>query len=1092
MDKCQQWDQNDLYIGPSTGDVKGSNKGLFSGKHVGPSILCLWKGISINSDYLRFSDYDISNVRNVIGEAFLLDKDPSSIGYADYVQYTLDPTKVNCELRSMFKDGFVALFSKKDIPAGKEFLVSLDKNLLTYYFRSSWNSDILTPIQKQVLQLYDIDIDFARNISNEYSISKSIEYKLITFTDWNYGTINTVHNLPNIKRSCYIASTIQILSHIPAYSRILLESDLGNNLDPSTFLFHYIKFLKIFLHEQKRNSKVIKSEYSYFADNRTLINPKFVVKQDQDCQEYFTALLNKFASECSSLEYVNHHLFSMYVQLRTDLPDCGHYSITSNVQQILLLEFDLPTEPPEPPKKKLRGSPKKEKSNDSPKTYILEEMISFHCQKKEMEYKCPGCNVHKQGFQTRLIHKYPNILFIQLQRTGYNYEKNEQVLVKEKVKYKRYMTLFEGEDKNEVYFELISLVVFKGDSLSTGHYFTYILNSDKQWYLVDDADNPDKVDIETAKDILSHKLVYILVYKKCTKDGIMRDRFDMVMDSYGKDKEKKIAVALHFPCGSNSSGRPNKDCKEIIMKFQKSNCQNISDFRKFINDNEYKLNFWRYYKPEKKEHYSIYNSCVPNGTCGFQLDFLIRERVQHGQVIPKDKNVYIYETTKHINNNETMDYFLHYLKTILTTPKHYFPTVKKPRMGTRNDEITNTYKSYDDWIFIRGKRSKSGEIDSNTYKDEFAYYKFYSAYQWIKDNPDFETGKYPEEKYFRDHKIELWYSINMFNYTKQERKFSIFQNTSNQEYVPHIPNYDILYYIPKYTEYAYAYDQDDIRDCLNIDNSGVLSKQHFYLYPVQYYSDYTQTESLTECYENMNHILEYGEFKYPEYEQLYRWGGTHTNLKRSYKIYPGESATDNKKLASIFDQTRKVKIIDLSTEKGLQELENQKLIEAYLADQACEDGDTVTANSNSINIDLTTEEKAINQITITKKTDSHPTQDIVATSSTTDGTEMCVVPSHPNETNEEKEAAKLFKMLLPNFLFMLKDNNYDTNYEKVKSQTKELLKGYYDNNKEIINNSFLNPILTPESFIDLTSTSNNLTKKRIEVNKKSPNKKIKK
>jgi hypothetical protein len=106
---------------------------------------------------------------------------------------------------------------------------------------------------------------------------------------------------------------------------------------------------------------------------------------------------------------------------------------------------------------------------------------------------------------------------------------------------------------------------------------------------------------------------------------------------------------------------------------------------------------------------------------------------------------------------------------------------------------------------------------------------------------------------------------------------------------------------------------------------------------------------------------------------------------------------------------------------------------------------------------------------------------------------MCVVPSYPNETNEEKEAAKLLKMLLPNFLFMLKDNNYDTNYEKVKSQTKELLKGYCDNNKEIIiNNSFLNPILTPESFIDLTSTSTNLTKKRIEVNKKSPNKKIKK
>ena len=104
----------------------------------------------------------------------------------------------------------------------------------------------------------------------------------------------------------------------------------------------------------------------------------------------------------------------------------------------------------------------------------------------------------------------------------------------------------------------------------------------------------------------------------------------------------------------------------------------------------------------------------------------------------------------------------------------------------------------------------------------------------------------------------------------------------------------------------------------------------------------------------------------------------------------------------------------------------------------------------------------------------------------TAATGMCVASPNPQDTTEEKDIAiNLFKTLLPNVLFMLKDKDYK---HDIKFQTINLLKGYYDNNKgNIKNNSILYPILSPDSVIDLTASS----VEQKEENSKSPNKKKK-
>ena len=56
--------------------------------------------------------------------------------------------------------------------------------------------------------------------------------------------------------------------------------------------------------------------------------------------EFFLVILDKFSSECSSFEHVKHHLFCMYVDVRTELLDCGHYSITRNMEHFIFFEFE--------------------------------------------------------------------------------------------------------------------------------------------------------------------------------------------------------------------------------------------------------------------------------------------------------------------------------------------------------------------------------------------------------------------------------------------------------------------------------------------------------------------------------------------------------------------------------------------------------------------------------------------------------------------------------------------------------------------------------------------------------------------------------
>ena len=72
------------------------------------------------------------------------------------------------------------------------------------------------------------------------------------------------------------------------------------------------------------------------------------------------------------------------------------------------------------------------------------------------------------------------------------------------------------------------------------------------------------------------------------------------------------------------------------------------------------------------------------------------------------------------------------------------------------------------------------------------------AYLWMS-NPttNFVEDKYPPNTEYRKVIFDLWYGMEMFNYTKEKRDFSIFNNSVSIHNVPCINFFNIKLYKQK-------------------------------------------------------------------------------------------------------------------------------------------------------------------------------------------------------------------------------------------------------------------------------------------------------
>ena len=210
----------------------------------------------------------------------ILDHDPNYISYADIVKDPVDMRKVNAEL-VVDKYGNVVLSAIKDIMPGEEILISFGQLFWAYFLRERWNTrnEKMLESYSNVKKVYSLTDFFTRSIFNEYTMSNTISEKLDEFTLWELGTNHSLNNLRNSQNSCYMAALLQCIAHIPALSRLLLETDLCTNISDNTFLFNYMELLKVLINTNKQSKSDINNTSLFFKRNRNVIMMFIILKK---------------------------------------------------------------------------------------------------------------------------------------------------------------------------------------------------------------------------------------------------------------------------------------------------------------------------------------------------------------------------------------------------------------------------------------------------------------------------------------------------------------------------------------------------------------------------------------------------------------------------------------------------------------------------------------------------------------------------------------------------------------------------------------------------------------------------------------------
>jgi len=132
---------------------------------------------------------------------------------------------------------------------------------------------------------------------------------------------------------------------------------------------------------------------------------------------------------------------------------------------------------------------------------------------------------------------------------------------------------------------------------------------------------------------------------------------------------------------------------------------------------------------------------------------------------------------------------------------------------------------------------------------------------------------------------------------------------------------------------GYKYSYDEVSSAAEDLNQEAGDGSHYHSLPTQCF-DKNLNKGLTDYFENIKHIIDYGEFRHPEYEPMLR-RGRKENVIRSYDKYIQISSDNTAKVtatSNVFSAIlSKIKNDTIVIE------EQELLISAFLLDQQIDD-----------------------------------------------------------------------------------------------------------------------------------------------------------
>ncbi|KAH3675921.1 hypothetical protein WICMUC_002217 [Wickerhamomyces mucosus] len=362
--------------------------------------------------------------------------------------------------------------------------------------------------------------------------------------------------------TCYTNAAIQAMIHIPAIQHYLNDIIKGNYKN----IINSKSVTQILAETSQRIWNGFDKRQKLSNNSNKFINPKKLIGrlddincmmsewQQEDSHEYFMSLLSRLQEDSTPRgiklnESIIYDIFGGLLNQSVTCKNCGYISKTQQEFYDLSLHLggnsrrqslnnDNTTNNNDNNTTNNNNSidnnnnntnnntntnPQNEQSQPSQRYSIIKSIKDFFSpeliktdKSDKSGYTCENCKKITNAIKISKIDRAPETLVVHLKRFRFN--GNSSTKVKQGVSYPLNLNLTQYTSKNEpVLYQLISVVVHEGRSVSSGHYVAHCRQPDDTWATYDD----EYINQIPEKQALKDPSAYYLVYTRLTfKDSL--------------------------------------------------------------------------------------------------------------------------------------------------------------------------------------------------------------------------------------------------------------------------------------------------------------------------------------------------------------------------------------------------------------------------------------------------------------------------------------------------------------------------------------------------------------------------------------------
>lgn len=337
--------------------------------------------------------------------------------------------------------------------------------------------------------------------------------------------------LENRGVTCYMNAAMQLMFHLPAVGRYLLEVSQGkhDNIKTNSVTAELAKLFRRLTEGKKKNGVYPTRIIQRLED----INCMMSEWEQEDSHEYLMSLMGRLQEDSTPKgeklrASILHDIFGGTIEQKVTCGTCAHVSTTNQDFYDIPVSFS---------RKEKRAH--KYTLIQSVKDFFTPEIIR---PKDKEGYQCEKCKAITKAVKENAIQEAPEYLTVHIKRFKFSGMAGQKV--KDPMEYPMDLDLTAYSTTHEpLRYSLVGVIVHEGRTLSSGHYIAITRQPNMKWYEYDDEI------VRKVSDAYARKQenAYILVYSRLSAKKPRRAKRTAAAALTTNSRPKKVAKKIAPP-----------------------------------------------------------------------------------------------------------------------------------------------------------------------------------------------------------------------------------------------------------------------------------------------------------------------------------------------------------------------------------------------------------------------------------------------------------------------------------------------------------------------------------------------------------------